>query len=57
MTVQVGSYVMTPTGRIGLLTSETEGLALVMCGEEKVYVRLADLQPASEFDRIYSRYR
>ena len=55
--MELGSFVVTPIGRIGLLTSVTDWVALVMCGEERIYVRAESLQPASKFDEERSQRR
>jgi predicted ATPase len=55
--MKVGSIVMTPIGRIGLLTAIDDQVALVMSGEEKIYTLYSSLRPASEFDKKYSQGR
>lgn len=41
-----GSYVITPEGRVGLWTSTTEGVALVMSGDDRILVRTEELRSA-----------
>jgi len=55
--MKIGSFVVTPIGRIGLLTSIDHGVALVMAGEDRIYVRYDALRPASEFDEENSQGR
>jgi hypothetical protein len=43
-----GSYVVTPTGRVGLWTSTSRGVALVMSGDEKIFVPADSLRSAFE---------
>lgn len=55
--MKVGSFVLTPIGRLGLLTSIDGAVALVMSGEEKIYTLYSSLRPASDLDAEASQGR
>jgi hypothetical protein len=55
--MKLGSFVVTPIGRLGMLTSIDGHVALVMSGEEKIYTLYESLRPASEFDKEHSQGR
>lgn len=46
--IGIGSFVIVPGGRVGRWTSTSEGVALVMCGDDKFHVPAAEL--VSAFD-------
>ena len=47
-TLGPGSYVITPSGRVGLWTSTTHGVALVMSGDDRLLVPAEELRSAFE---------
>lgn len=47
-TLGPGSYVITPAGRVGLWTSTTHGVALVMSGDDRLLVPAEELRSAFE---------
>jgi hypothetical protein len=55
--MKVGSFVLTPIGSLGLLTSIDGAVALVMSGEEKIYTLYSSLRPASVLDDEASQGR
>jgi len=44
--IKEGSFVILPNGRVGLWTSTSEGVALVMSGNDKFFARVEELVPA-----------
>ena len=44
--IGIGSFVVVPSGRVGRWTSTTEGMALVMSGNDKFVVPAGALVPA-----------
>lgn len=44
--IKEGSFVILPNGRVGLWTSTSEGIALVMSGNDKFFAPCRDLIPA-----------
>lgn len=44
--IGIGSFVVVPNGRVGRWTTTSEGVALVMSGNDKFFVPAADLVPA-----------
>lgn len=44
--IKEGSFVILPNGRVGLWTSTSEGIALVMSGNDKFFAPSSELTPA-----------